>query len=475
LEEASEKEQSPRLDHRVFAAGLIILLLPLGVYLGTASAGGGTIATACTATNGFCVNPNISFVGGVTQNQTLVDAGSLTTPTWTPEPLHNETLMVVASTSGSFAASQVSSVTDLHGDVFTKQIRIALPAGSVEPGSDLELWSTVDSSVISLNSVTVNWNESVNAHLLQVERYQNVASFGVQASQESTSNLNVTMALTITTTVSGSWVFGSATTLSIPVDPVSTPCPGLILNSPLFVLRNDGCSTPGVTDGTETQVADNATTLRNALPILYSPKFAAAQPFALDLEIEMIPIDVEPLQQTIDTSTLCAKTGDTCHVNGASRASGINTNQNLLLNTVYCTGITTSALTTTSTSLVFGESSYAAQSRNVTGAILLVELKLGTSAPSTSFGSGVCTASGTIVILSLGKIFLATSGLTNTAYGLNEYATAIVGSVSRVAATYYGWIEITWQGCSPACAGSTLQFAQWGANQHSSIQIYQVA
>lgn len=453
MSETENPLDSRRLPFAVILAGIIVL----GAFVVTGSAGGGNSPLGH-------FNTNISFIGVAMMNQTALAQCCITTPVWTP--IQNETLMVVASTSGSFAASQVSSVTDTHGDVFTKIIRVALPPGGVEPGSDLEVWSGTDGSTFVPNAVTVNWNESSNAHLVQVVRYQDVASFGVTASRIGPPLLDTT--ISVTASKSGSWLFGTITVLAIPADPVSTPCPGDVVSDSLrFITRNEACSVPGSTDGTETWVSDNATAVRNGITVPYAPNISAGNAvFFLDAEIEMIPVDVEPQS---DTNIYCQTTGDSCHNNAVTKTSGINTLQTLLLGTTYCTGITTTALTTTKTAILFGSSTYSGQSRNVTGAIMLVTFKVGTNAPTTSFGSGVCASGG--LIFATTKIMYQTSGLTTTAYGLNEYAQTILGSFSQNAGTYYAWDEIAWQGCNPACAGSTMLFAQWGAAQHSSIQM----
>jgi len=322
--------------------------------------------------------------------------------------------------------------------------------------------------------------------MIQVQLYQNVASVGQSNGQSNNCSISCPQSpsLSIVTAKSGVWILGSIATQSIPNTPSTTPCPSQVATeSSRFVTRSKGCSTPDGTDGVETWVSDNATSLRNGITVTYQPSLVSINiPFS-QVEIELIPVDLEPQNQFIDTTTLCNTTGDTCHINFANKISGINTAQNIVVGTSYCTGITTSIMTISSASnvQVFGD--YAGQSRNDTGAQIMVQIYVSANAPSTSFGSGLCATGG--VIISVQKIVFITSGATLTTYGINEYAEASVGvcllgnTPCNAAGTIYAWIEITPQSVGNIISGvsnlgSTIQYAQWGAIAHSSISMIQI-
>jgi hypothetical protein len=415
------------------------------------------------STNDTCVVPlantgPIVFVQRIFKNDTNgISVASLTTNSWTP--LQNETLVVVTSESTAFAKSQVSSVTDLRGDVFTLRLRQEFVPGT----GDLELWTGTEPATVTPNSVTVNWNESLNPHLVQIVRYQNIAGFGTAITRATSTQGQFNGTLSITTTQSGSWVFGTTSVLSLTINPVLSPCPGTIISSGTgFVRRADDCSTPFITDGAETEVADNSTTLRNGIVVSYSPLINNNTPWVESIAVEMFAVDQEPSHQVVDTSILCHTTGDTCHINSADRISGINTLQVLLPNTAYCTGITTGPLVTTSTQLLRTVATYAALSTNITGAKLLIQVYVSTSVPSTSFGAGLCAAGS---VSAPGTIWFQTSGA-NAQYNVNYYATTMYGSISEVPGTYYAFIEIT-----PQNFAGHLSMAQWGLRPNSQLMI----
>lgn len=445
----------------------------------TFSTGEITPISTCSLTNGLC-GPirfdNIQF-----QNSTSSNSANsfLTSTSWLAG--QNQTMIVVASSQNSFfpPRTRVSSVTDSIGDSFNLVIQVQANSALVSEPTDLEIWSGVVKTQLT-NAVTVTWNgTNANSNMVQVVVYDNVASIGSSVSTTFICPCSGSSAsLSLTTSKSGEWIFGAIAVQSIPGTPQTTPCPGQVgSDSSGFVTRNKGCSTPGGTDGVETWVSDNNTSIRNSVTVTYNPQ-PISSAFGVDVEIELFPVDLEPNQQSLNTSTLCFTTGDTCHVNMVIKSTGANVATNVVVGTAYCTGITTPALTTTKTTNLRISGQYGAQSRNDTGAVLLFQLEISTSAPSTTFGSGQCASGNTIV--SAGKITFDTSGTTLTLYGLNEYFGSSIGQFGMGAGSYYAWIEITPQSVGNvntgvANLGSTIQFAQWGIGASSSIDLLEIS
>lgn len=457
MAEDSEQEQSPRLDQsRIMVIGLVLILLASS--FGMAIATGPTTATTslCTASNQLC-GP-IKFITSVFGNATSTN--TVTTSAWSA--LGNQSMVVVASVGGSLTASNVSSVSDLQNDRFTRFLQQQNVAATGFP--DLEVWFG-QTSLTSINQVTINWNATENV-LGQVIVYQGVSGLGVKNSTFQNGAQAGTPSLTIKTSQSGSWI-GGVLSLSAP-----NLCTGSMGSSPQFIDRNDGCASTGCGFDcypVTTSVADNSTALRNTVKLAYAPTQDASGTDLRVAEFTILPVDVEPNMP--DFGTFCTISNTPCtYMNFAGRTSGANTLQNIVVGTSYCTGITTSALTITVAHLVQGLTEYSGQSRNDTGAILLVQVYYSTNVPSTSFGSGLCASGG--LIAGLGKVTFTTSGATVTAYGLNEYATSINTILNENAGTFYAWIEITPQSVGSGNLGSTIQYAQWGASGHSSIAIF---
>ncbi|HVH14975.1 MAG TPA: hypothetical protein VNA15_04575, partial [Candidatus Angelobacter sp.] len=165
------------------------------------------------------------------------------------------------------------------------------------------------------------------------------------------------------------------------------------------------------------------------------------------MAIEILPTAFNGINVGIsDVDPFCPTSGgDTCHTNFAGKASGTTAaNQNLGVGVTFCTGITTSGLliaTNTGTTILL-VASYTAAALNATGALLLIQAKLGTTAPSQTFGSGAC-ASGTAIGSS--TINMTKSGTLSTS---TEFSTAINGACTNAvpclnAGTLYGWLDIT--------------------------------
>ena len=423
----------------------------------------------------------ITFERVVFQNTTIQgDTNTfLTTPSWNTNI--NESMIVVASTQSTFSTGpplHVVSVTDTLGSSFSKIISRAI-TGAVEP-TEIEVWFSQVKTSFAANAVTVTWNgTNENSNMIQVVLYQNIASIGVTASQFSQTCTGTTCTpLPLTTSKSGSWVLAATATGAIPLDPVTSPCPGGVsAESSGFVSRSKGCSVPGITDGVETWVSDNATSLRNGLTVNYHPTITTTELLSgtAQVSVELIPTDLEP---QIDARSFCLTAGDTCHVNMAVRASGgINTLQTVANGVQYCTGITTLGLTTTASSNVIATMTYSALDTNFTlipgtsGAKLLIQIYRTTTAPSTTFGSGLCDSGGVVHPGGLSTITFVNTG-TNGQYNINYYSASATGITPALAAgTYYFFIEITVQ----LVGAGHMSMAQWGASPNSQLFAWQSA
>ena len=383
-------------------------------------------------------------------------------------------MVVVASTQSTFSPVRVISVTDILGSSFSKIISEQV-IGSGEP-TELEVWFGQVKTSFASNAVTVNWNDSnLNSNMIQVALYQNIASIGGSVGQFCLDCQGPP--LTLVTSKSGSWVLGVTATGALPGTPQTTPCPGQIVSdSAGFVTRSKGCSVPGGTDGVETWVSDNATTLRNGLAVTYQTTLVAGiLAGSVKVEVELIPTDLEP---QVDARSFCPTSGDTCHVNMATRAAGgINTLQTVANGVQYCTGITTLGLTTAATSNIIATMTYSALDTNFTftpgtsGAKLLVQIYRTTTTPTTTFASGLCDSGGTVQPGGLSTITFVNSG-TNGQYNINYYSTSATGTAPTIASgTYYFFIEITVQ----LVGTGHMSMAQWGASPNSQLAAWQSA
>src|SRR5712692_2126379 len=210
--------------------------MALSLILPSVTSTGEIPSTASTPTG------PIQYISTIFKNVTVSTDSFLTTPSWTTS--QNETILVVASSQSTFAATKVVSVTDSLGDSFTKVISVIVPQPSSEP-TDLEVWIAKDAP-LRINSVTVTWNNTnSNGNMIQVQLYQNVASSG-QSIGQALNCACIQTSLSITTVKSGVWIMGAISTQSIPNNPSASPCPGQIASeSSFFTTRKKGCYSPG--------------------------------------------------------------------------------------------------------------------------------------------------------------------------------------------------------------------------------------
>lgn len=416
--------------------GLVLILLISTLQLTTA--GGPTVApNTCTSGNTFC-GP-IAYVLSVSGNNTGL--ATVTTSSWSA--VANQSIVIVAAVGLSTVVhTMVSNITDTLGDSFSRRLIQQYAPGSLD-GNNIEIWFGQTRST-GTDALTAKWNftDGLGTQILQANIYNGVTGTGAA---NSTSTLGAQASLTIQLQKSGSWVFGAMNIVN-PLCP-----PPVITTSPGFVRRIDTCQTIGGITVNEAESSDNATSLRNTFKLTYTPGGTGTQQdYAL---IELVPSDLEPL--TPDFSNLCTVTPTNCplHLNTVSLNSNPNAlGKALALNTAYCTGINTKALTTT-TGTIFVWSAYSADDLNTTSAKIFLQLYVSTNVPSNTFGVGLCATGGSIV--ATGTIqFPLTGALSLT----NTFSTALNGvdtisGTAPAAATYYGWLEVTAQGFAAGSLG----------------------
>lgn len=437
------------LPFAVILAGIIIL----GGF-GAIQTAGGPLPNSCTSTNGFCPSGPIAYVLSVSGNNTGV--GAVTTSSWVA--VTNQSMIVVGAVGASTVVhTMISNLTDTLGDTFSRKLIQQYVPGL--DGNNIEIWFG-QTKAAGLNSLTATWNftDGLGTQILQANVYTGVSGTGAT---NSTSTSGTSATLTLKTIKNGSWIFG-AVNLVNPVCP-----PPNIGTSSGFIRRIDTCQVIAGAGENEAESSDNATVLRNTFTLTYAPGGVGTQnDYAV---IELTATDSEPL--TPDFTTFCGPLQGTtvrC-LNFAGKTSGGNTLANIVVGTNYCTGITTTGLTIATGHNLQVLAQYAGQSRNDTGAIILVEIIISTTVPPTTFGA--CTVG---TIFGIGKIVFTTMGATLTQFGLNEYATAVNGVCisptipCNSAGTVYASLDIVPQSVGVGNPGSTILYAQWGSGTTSS-------
>jgi hypothetical protein len=414
----------------------IILMLCFGlIYSGS---GGGITANTCTTINNLC-NDQISFHASAIGNST---AGSnlLTSTSWTA--IQNETMVVLMT---SLSGDTVTSITDSASDSFTRRYhatQLCLPCMVFDIWTGRFAGSTGQS-----NSVTMQFNNASDSsqELFFVGTYLNVKALG---NTNGTSGNAPSGSFLITTSQSGSWIVGGmfgTGQAGNSTCPGETPGPGLIK-------RVSGCGiqeSPGI--GINGDLKDNATALPNNHIFSFADSWdnngGAGVGFMMG-GIELLPVDREP--NSPNFNNFCTTTNGLCVTSPyALNYAGTSTRPNsgtvaLASGTAYCTGITTAALTTTGTHTIQVWVNYGGFNRNVTsvlgGPSFLIQVYISTTAPSTTFGAGLCSASGNGQVAT-GTLEFPTSGGIVAA---NAYSMGINGvGPASAANTWYGFIEVT--------------------------------
>jgi hypothetical protein len=438
------KQRKGSDSSRALLGILLIALIIVGDIVSGAigSSAPSPVSGACSSKNGLC-GP-IQFDQSIATNSSSSQT-SLTSAKFTVSV--NETIIII--THSSLSSGNVTTITDSLGNSYTFRIK----EGTSLSEGWLEIW-TAKSVTSGTDAVTVTWNIQ-DFVAFMIDSYKNVAD--VRSFVGTTNQLALTASLTTTVTVpvSGSWVFGAGGSNN--VGNPNPLCPTLSLGSNFVQRGMPICGGPPSSGQPTIMTGDNATALPNNLDVSFTFSNSGTVTALDTVEFILLPIDTEPFLIPLNVANMGPLSG--------------NLLRNIVVGTTYCTGQTTLKLTTLTSHKLQLTATYAGQSRNDTGAVMRVDILVGPNAPSTTFASGNCATGGTTV--ATGKIYFATSGATLTAFGLNEYAVTVSGVTfsTQITGTYYGWVQITPQSVGAGNLGSTIQYAQWGANGHISITL----
>jgi hypothetical protein len=394
---------SSSTQNRIWSIGLILTLLVLLVPLGIGQSGVGATA----------FSDQIQFVTSVNMHT----AGDVTGVSVTLQNQLNDTLVV---TTGSDTGN-ITTISDTFNDTFIQRVHVCI---APNPCNSLEVWTTrtagAGANIISLTTDALVIVATV------VGVYRNVNAIGNATATTGAGQPSLTML----TAKSGSWVTGEILTSSI-------ACPATVTASTQFLDRNQVCTANlGVLD-----LEDNATVVRNNLLMTFAPTNPATS-FAVSM-VELVAVDQSP--QNPAFSTFCSTTNGLCVTSQYKlNVAGVSTrptgNTALAPSTAYCTGITSTGLTTTNNDNVEGWATFGGNDRNITVATMLVQLFITTTAPSTVFGVGQCSASQTIIgSMTINAFPTQGTGAPN-AYGgaINGYT-----ALGLASGTWYAYIEIT--------------------------------
>jgi hypothetical protein len=160
--------------------------------------------------------------------------------------------------------------------------------------------------------------------------------------------------------------------------------------------------------------------------------------FAIGM-VELVAVDQAPLNPAFthfctDTNGLCVTSQYT--LNYAGTATTNTGNLAIVSGTAYCSGLTSSSITTGATRIQ-GWATFGGNDRNVTGATMLVQLYITTIAPSTAFAAGQCSAS---------QFLIGTSTIVFASIGTgasNAYTVTVTGNLGVIAGTWYSYVEVT--------------------------------
>lgn len=381
-------------------------------------------------------NDAISFhataIGNSTANTNLI-----TSTSWIAT--HNETIVITLT---SLTGDVVTSISDLASDRFTKVFH---ETQGCLPCFVFEIWiGNYFGLSGTTNTITIQWNNvsSTSQDMFLASTYLNVGGVGNATGITGTSN---TGSFQIETEKSGSSIVGGMFNTG---QAGNNTCPGVIAG-PKLTQRIKGCGIrefPGI--GFTGDIEDNMTILPNNTFFTYSTSWDNNNHGNTNFDmgaIELISVDQSgsPSFSTFCTNTngLCITTQYKMNFVKSTQANAIN--KALALNTAYCTGITTSALTTGSSPIALSLwGGYGGVDLNITGAKILVQVEISTVAPTTTFGVGLCAGSNTIV--GTASWNFTTSGSLSSTRAFSQALNGIF-VLPTPNTVYYGWIEITAQ------------------------------
>jgi hypothetical protein len=404
--------------------GLILVLLVSGLSFGTGTSGaGGGQPNSCTSSNGLCGPIQFDQAKSFTANAPIQQI--ITTPF---SVVLNETLLVATYGNGSAA-----TVTDTAGDVYSRILyKPENSCGGICLA--LSIWVT-EFSGVTMPSIKVVMGDASHDTSIIVSIYKNVASIGnVTAAQFDSAT---SASLPITTTQSGSWV-----SLDVNQNEATGECLDIVPGTGL-IKRAEACA-----NGETNQAwMDNATALPNNTIFNASASWNNQTSTNILGAVELVAVDKEPKNPNFNN--FCTTTNGLCvtsqyKINAVQKVSGSNAlTQSLAVNTAYCTGITTAAITTSAANNVEGWGNYGGDNLNLTSMILLIQFYVSANAPSTSFGVGLCATGGTVIGTS--TIYYPFSGSLSQANTLSASINGFCTNGStpcNSATTIYGWFEI---------------------------------
>lgn len=430
---------------RITIYGLVLLEVIAINFIIPSSSSTGEVPVTCNGNLGILNNntcPAITFDGSASSATPTTS----TTFTISATIIATKGDMLIVFTSSENTQNgktgNVTGITDNSLDSFTQDLQRYT---STTFCCDSETWHTIMGA--SSETVTVTWtNILFQAFTLVILAYKNANSVGAKGTSACGSlagalcsgNLNNTLILKKT----GSVVVGSETW------EIDLNC------NTNWIVPGNNQTTRGFACGSVDIMGQDAednlqASYSNGFPYFYN-NFANSNPSNpqdyTQMAIEILPSQFNGVNVGLnDPDTgFCSPTGATCHINFASRASGPTVaNQALTPGTAYCTGITTSALTISGSTIVELSASYTGASVNTTGVLLLIQAELSSGVPSQTFGAGACATGNSVIGGS--TIYFATSGAlsTSTEYSTSIYGTCLNTVPCNVAGTVYGWLEIT--------------------------------
>lgn len=432
-----------------------IAILAIVIILPLSSGQGGNAANVCSTSNGFCAT--IQYDKSISANNTIATSTTtLTSPFFSV--IQNETIIV--ATHSSLNGANVSSVTDTMGNTYTF---IARSGTTLTEGWE-DVW-TAQATQSILGSITVVWNKP-DTVIFEASIYKNAKGVGAVVTANSQVSNVISLTTSLTATTSGSWVLGIAGTNNVG-NSAPFPCRALKPTTPPFVQRIYSCSGDKNVNLDSMFMSDNATGLVNGSTLSFAASSTTVNVNSIDIiELELLAVDVE------FNLNPCLANPVSCNSFGGAKTSA-NALATLTVNTEYCTGVTSNGISLTAPGIVQMLGSYSGQSRNATGAKLLVKFYLTTTVPSTTFAAGVCASGG---VFAFTTIYLPTSGSTLTLNGPNVYMGSLIGYCYTTQSpcnnltppiTVYASLTITPQNIAQA-----MTYAQWATG--SSVAITQI-